>query len=356
MRKIRKSIMLLVVLSAFILLGACRSVEQSPEYEGKTIAPVQSDYPHWNFNNWKTYKKLVKINTFIEINKDKGKIAVFDWDGTLYNENIPVKEMKNEKFAGQPAFYIWAAYNSKMFPFKIFPMFSTKDGEFQKNVIEKDKYLEGRTNIQPDQYSKFTQTSIFTAGMTPENMSTAVMKYLDDYSPNKYAFLPMLDILQKFTDSGYDVWIVTGSNQYFVAAMLKYIEKNINYTKTRKYDFKLATVPYNPETGHIAGNALKVLDNNTFSVVYDNRYVKNSENKLYIVDHEGKVIVVKNLEKKAKSKVMLVAGNSGGDYDDTKYVVSQSGTLAISVVPSGTLKKLAADNPDKIVTLDSDEI
>lgn len=86
-----------------------------------TSVPSKSDYPHWNFNNKSTYLKLEKINNFIEKNKDKNVLAVFDWDGTLYNEHIPVKEMNNSKYAGQPAFYIWGANNQNQFDFKFFP-------------------------------------------------------------------------------------------------------------------------------------------------------------------------------------------------------------------------------------------
>ncbi len=356
MRKIYQSIALLTVLSTVLLVGACQSTEQAPSYEGKTIAPVQADYPHWDFNNWKTYKKLVKINTFIEVNKDKGKIAVFDWDGTLYNENISVSEMDGEKYAGQPAYYIWAAKNTEAFSYPIFPMFKTKDGDYLNNILTFDKYLEGRTNIKPDQYSKYTQTSIFTAGMSTKNMSESVSKYLNVYSPKKYAFLPMLDVLQKMVNSGYKVWIITGSNQYFVAVMFNYIEKNINFDKDKKYDFKLCEVPYNAETGHIAGNGLKLLKDDVFSVVYDDRYVKNSENKLYIVDDEGKVVAGNNLEKKENSKIIFVAGNSGGDYYIMKHVSAQPDTLSIAVEPRGTLTEVVKQYPSKIVTLDSDEI
>jgi hypothetical protein len=354
-RSIYKSITLLTVLSAVILLSACQSIEEPPNFQGKSIAPVQTDYPHWDFNNWATYRKLVKINTFIEVNKNKGKIAVFDWDGTLYNENIPVKEMGEEKFAGQPAYYIWGAYNTKEFSFPVFPMFITKDGDYLNNVINFDKYLEGRTNIHPDQYSKFTQTAMFTAGMSTQNMSESVSKYLDVYSPKKYAFLPMLDVLQKMINSGFKVWIITGSNQYFVAVMLDYIEKNIDYDK-EKYDFNLCEVPYNAKTGKIAGNGLKLMKNDIFSVVYDNIYVKGPGKELYIVDDEGKVIAGTGIEKKEDSTIAFVAGNSGGDYYIMKHVVAKPDTLAIAVEARGKLPEVVKQFPEKIVSLNSEEI
>ncbi len=192
--------------------------------------------------------------------------------------------------------------------------------------------------------------------MTPVNMSEAVMEFLKVYQPEKYAFMPMLDVLQKMVNSGYKVWIITGSNQYFVAAMLGYIEKNMNYTKNEKYDFNICKVPFDPETGHIAGNGLKMLEDDKFSVVYDNRYVTNPEGKLYIVDEYGKEIVIKNLEKREKTEAKFVAGNSGGDFYDTRYVVEKPGTIAIAVEPRGDLKDVVDNYPDKIITLNSEEI
>lgn len=320
------------------------------------IPPQKTDYPHWNFDNKSTYNKLVKINTFIEKNKNKGYIATFDWDGTLYNENIPVKELNNAKYAGQPAWYMWMAFNKSKFSFPVFPMFNTKDGEFKSNVITHNQYLEGHTNIEIEGYSKFISTAIFTAYMTPENVTEGIMEFLKEYKPEKYAFLPMLDVLQKFVNSGYNVWIITGSNQYFVASEIKYIEDNINYTKNNKYNFRISTAPYNTKIGHIAGNGLKLLKNNKFSVVYDDRYVKNPDEKLYIVDGSGKLIAVKNLEKTERSKVVFAAGNSGGDYYIILYVAEQPDTLSIAVEPRGSLPKLVKKYSDKIVQLNSDEI
>lgn len=275
--------MIKVLLSSFVYLTL-----SSTAIFAAVTAPTKSDYPHWNFDNKETYLKLERINNFIENNKGKHVLAVFDWDGTLYNEHIPVKEMDNNEYAGQPAFYIWGANNPNDFKFKIFPMYWTKDGDFKANVIQEDKYLEGHTNINADGYSKFIQTSMFTAGMTQKELEIAVNKFLDQYKPEKYAFLPMLDVLQKMENEGFDVWIITGSNQHFVGTMLRYIQKNLDYKPGEKYNFSKILSPTEKSEMHIAGNGLKLMENNRFSVVYDSRYTQNPENKLYIVDKEGK--------------------------------------------------------------------
>lgn len=315
-------------------------------------------YPHWDFSSFTTITKLKKIDSFIKANADAHNLAVFDWDGTLYNEHIPVADQKNEKFAGQPAWYIWAANHDS----NVFPLFDSSDNEFINNVITKDRYLEGRTNIQNvDIYSKFTQTSIFTAGMTPKEVTDSIYKFLEikTYSPEQNAFLPMLDVLQRMHDAGFDIWIITGSNPYFVSTEIKYVEDNIDYTSGAKYNFGkgFLTVPYDPATGHIAGNTLKLLKNCVFSIVYDDRYVKNDKGNLYIVDHEGKAIAMNNIAQKDGNIAIFAAGNSDGDFNDIQAVTDDNKHLAIAVAPAAgsELEKLVKSRPENTVELTEHE-
>jgi hypothetical protein len=98
------------------------------------------------------------------------------------------------------------------------------------------------------------------------------------------------------------------------------------------------------------------MKNGKFSVVYDDRYVANSNGDLYIVDEQGKLVVVNNLEMQNKKKVIFAAGNSGGDFYDIQYIAEQPNTLSIAVEPRGNLTKLVKKYPDKIIQLNSDEI
>jgi hypothetical protein len=45
-------------------------------------------YPHWECNNNKQLKILTTIENFIEKNSNNKGIVAFDWDGTLYHEDI----------------------------------------------------------------------------------------------------------------------------------------------------------------------------------------------------------------------------------------------------------------------------
>ncbi|MCP4177485.1 MAG: hypothetical protein GY756_06945 [bacterium] len=226
-------------------------------------------------------------------------------------------------------------------------MFNTKDGKFIQNIFQRDKYLEGRTNVKADMYSKFIQTAIFTAGMTPGELDTSVYKFLLSYPPEKYAFLPMLDVVQKMENTGYNVWIVTGSNQYFVGAMLKYIQKHLDYTEGVKYDFSkiLSPVKNTKIPMHIAGNGLKLLKNGTFSLAYDDVFTKNKKGDLFIVDHLGKVAAVENIQRWEGDTALFIGGNSDGDFNDTKYIINgNKEAFGIEVNPSSSSQLLKFSN------------
>ena len=318
-------------------------------------SPTKKDYPHWNFNNSCTYSKLVRINNYIQKNKNTHKLAVFDWDGTLYNEHLSVQEYDGT-WAGQPAFYLWGANHKNDLGFKLFPMFHTNN--FKIDVINKTKYLEGRTNINPDMYSKFTQTACFTEGMTPSELVNATKLYLNEYKTADNVFLPMLDVLQTMLNKGFDVWIVTGSNQYFVSELLEDISAKVNYGH-RSYNFSnICTVPYNSKSGHIAGNGLKLLKNGNFSNAYDIYYVKNRKKELYIVDHQGKVVAINNIEAKDHTTLGFVAGNSDGDYEDSDMALSISGSLVIGVCPKddSKLKALLEESKNQSIILNEEDI
>lgn len=205
-----------------------------------------------------------------------GKGAVFDFDGTLYSEDIHLKEEhgttlngKKIKIVGQPAWHRWAANNWDKHPnLNLFPMYRTEetDGPLEA-LINVDNYLEGKTNSaigKVSDYHKFRQIGTLEAGMTPENMITGVNLYLDKYSPKDYAFYPTLDIMQNMLNKKFKVWIVTGSNPYFVSVVLNKIEQ---LDKTGYFNFgNLATVPHQPSSKNgkrinskIIGNAAKVL-------------------------------------------------------------------------------------------------
>lgn len=319
--------------------------------------PSKENYPHWNLSDQTTYQKLTKIDQFIEKNKDQGLVAIFDWDGTLYNEEIPLKHYEvGEKRIGQPAWRIWAAYhlNDPKYP-NLYPMYRTEDGNSRQHIAIKDDYFEGKTNFQTDDFGTINSIMSFEAGMTREEMDHAVRGYLKDYPAKNNAFFPILDLMQHMVDTGFNVWIVTGSNPYYVSSVLHNIEQNIDYRRNQKYHFGLSSIPYNINTGHIVGNAAMLSKSGRFTLVYNNRFVKDSgDNKIYVVDGIGKYIAIKTyIEKYTKKPAVFYAGNSGGDFDAINYILGKktSDVMSVAVNPRGTLNDLVAKYPEKIVVV-----
>jgi phosphoserine phosphatase len=212
--------------------------------------------------------------------------------------------------------------------------------------VRRDDYLEGKTNVALSDYSKFSQIATFEVGMTPQEMHEGVQDYLSEYPTEDYAYLKMLDILQQLVDNGFELWIITGSNPYFIASLLNDIDETLGYEL-----LAASCVPDDPdlEQCQIAGNAAKQSPDGRFTIVYDDRFVRLSgrNNPFFlernIVDGEGKEIAIRNyIEEKRDKPVVFYAGNSGGDYEAIEYVLDQEelDTLAVAVNPKGTLTDL----------------
>lgn len=312
-------------------------------------------YSHWSAKDKNQCEALIELNNFIEANKGKGLIALFDWDGTLYGEKVKIKEYRKGGFkAGQPAWHIWAAYH--MFEYddlNLLPLFKTYGSKNDqiKNAAIKDDYLEGKLDPKPKGYDKFSQIAIFEAGMTPVQMTEGIRLYLKDYKPCRYAIYPALDIMQRLSDAGFEIWIVTGSNPYYVATVLDAVEKECKQTKNKHYDFNISGVPYSIGKDKIVGNAAKLGPDGKFSQVYEDKFVKGGEKgKLYVIEREGKRVAVKNyIEKSKDRRAVFCAGNSGGDTQMMEYVLMKDDSFGLFVNPRGDLKTLITKFPSKII-------
>lgn len=309
---------------------------------GVTSADLDcTQYPHWDCNN----PALQRIDNFIKTYKDTGYVAAMDWDGTLYSETITIKQgdiHAGTTRSGQSVWHLWAAQRS------YFPAFNTKDGDRVGNIVRWDDYLEGKTNVSSSSYSKFSQIATFEMGMTPQEMHSGVQEYLNVYPTGDYAYLKMMDVLQQFVNNGFQVWIITGSNPYFIVSLLNHIDQTLGYNL-----LTAGCDPGNPdlEQCRIVGNAAKQSPDGRFTMVYDDRFVRisDSNNPFFlernIIDGVGKAVAIRHyMEPKAGQPVVFYAGNSGGDYEAIQYILSQKDldTLVVAVNPRGTLKDLVA--------------
>ncbi len=297
-----------------------------------TAALNCADYPHWTAKYGQTCPntQLQQLDNFITQNANKGYVAAFDWDGTLYGEQVVLKGpefLKGMKFAGQPAWLIWSATHLVSPASPYFPSYRYDPNAMVNQVL----YLEGKTNAALGDYSKFSQEGNFIAGMTPQQVTASVNRYLQTYRVDQAVFLPMMDILQRLHNQGFKLWIVTGSNPYYVAPVLREIESEYGYhfgilPSANNGEFSC----HMPYPGCIAGNAPKLLGvPGTFSTIYDNKFTAEPGHLAYHyarypVDQAGKALAIQNFIQRVESKpVILYAGNSGGDYQAALYVLKR---------------------------------
>jgi hypothetical protein len=312
----------------------------------QTVAGSSAElYPHWNPSD----PAIPALEKFIGRYKDQGLVAVFDWDGTLYSERIKVREGDQTVIkAGQPAWHIWGADHLREDP-TLFPMFRTyeKPEEWKRNIYRFDDYIEGLTNVQVSGYSKFSQIAMFEAGMTPHSMTKALEKFFVEYDPCKFAIYPAFDVAQRLVDSGFHLWVVTGTNPYYVAALLRVFEGRCRIAPGKPYRLHLAGRIYNPEKDRIVGNASELSKEGKFTISYDDRFVRGSDDrKLYAIEGEGKEVAIRNwIEPREGKEVVFAAGNSGNDSYMVRYVTGKSGkdVFVLGVNPRGELEKMLTE-------------
>lgn len=328
--------------------GAVSGTEVATEGGAPTVAPTApagegvdcSRYPHWDCSD----PALARIDAFIQANGGRGYVAATDWDGTLYSESIALTQVgvhTGTTRSGQSAWHLWGANHG------CFPAFETADGEWSENVVEHDDFLEGKTNAVLGEYAKFAEIATFEAGMTPGEMHEAIQGYLEDYPTEAYAYPKMLDVIQQLKENDFQVWIITGSNPYFIASLVADLDGTLGYDLLAE-----GCDPAAPDLDRcrIVGNGAKLSPDGQFTVVYDDRFVRIDGVDgvlLYerqIVDGAGKAAAIRHyIEAQARAPVVFYAGNSGGDYEAVEYVLGQEiETLAVAVNPRGTLLDLVA--------------
>lgn len=289
---------------------------------------ICKEYPHWDCND----PQLALIDNVVKSHLDStGRghgIAAFDWDGTLYEEHIPNPDLTGDFRSGQSIWHIWAADHIASYPY-LFPAFKTSDNHAE-NIKTQDSYLEGKFKqvtgpgssnpLSPTAYDKFSQIGTMENGMSLQELQDGIHGYVKDFSPKTYAFTKVLDIVQRFQNKGYVVWIITGSNPYVLANIINDTDgvnsASLNYNLLPGCKNAADNYPQFLKTCTIAGNSAKVdAKTKRFTSVYDNRFLSTQLNagEMSIVDGYGKQLVLQQLRDQSNLPIVLYAGNSNGD-------------------------------------------
>ncbi|OGT53577.1 MAG: hypothetical protein A3F17_00135 [Gammaproteobacteria bacterium RIFCSPHIGHO2_12_FULL_41_15] len=313
-------------------------------------------YPHWK--NCAASESLMQIEKMIAAHEqDKNQLAfAFDWDGTLYNEQIPLKNNPTQKRSGQSTWRRWAADQIQfknaqhLFPF-LRPHHDKKNDQqlWAENLRVGDDLVESKlaNYALSSDLKTFTTIATLPAGMRVADYIVGVNQYLNDYPVEKNAYQSVFDIFQRLQNKGFTPWIITGSNPYFVATVLHRVNQRLafnvmpqctNYIDAILHQQRVFRYAHFMQVCHIAGNAAEVNSKGQFSWEYDRRFVLNS--KSAIVDKQGKWLAAQYIARHS-SPIFFYAGNSDGDAAIISALLmgktGQSNSAAMFVNPEGKL-------------------
>jgi hypothetical protein len=171
--------------------------------------------------------------------------------------------------------------------------------------------------------------------MTPSTLAGYLDAYAKTYDPCTFAIYPTMDVLHRLANAGFNVWIVSGSNHWFIAALVSHIERNCPLDSKRAYDFHLTRKgkPFDPAVDHILGNGAELSASGVFSQSFDDRALR-ADASVLVMAHEGKAVAVRQwIEGRHGQQVVFVAGNSDGDDAMARYVLEkgESGTEVMGI-------------------------
>jgi len=263
-----------------------------PELEIKnTYIPLQS------WNDCEAKRKLVQfINNISNIPKE-ARIAVFDLDGTLFQETDPV-------------------YNDwKIYQYRILNDTNYKPTEEQKKIADKlTKAI--KDHVMPDdlEIEIYYSTAEIFKGMTLDEYDKYLKDYLkqpaDGYNNllrGNAFFLPMLEIIEYLQKNEFNIYIVSATDRNQVRSV---IDGHINIPKSNVIgsDYDLASINQRNEKGY--------------------NYKYNTNEKLILkgelISLNSKLNKINSIIRNIGRKPILVFGNSEGDASMANYAISNN--------------------------------
>ena len=280
-----------------------------PELEIKnTYIPLQS------WNDCEAKRKLVQfINNISNIPKE-ARIAVFDLDGTLFQETDPV-------------------YNDwKIYQYRILNDTNYKPTEEQKKIADKlTKAI--KEHVMPDdlEIEIYYSTADIFKGMTLDEYDKYLKDYLkqpaDGYNNllrGNAFFLPMLEIIEYLQKNEFNIYIVSATDRNQVRSV---IDGHVNIPKSNVIgsDYDLASINQKNEKGY--------------------NYKYNSNEKLILkgelISLNSKLNKINSIIRNIGRKPILVFGNSEGDASMANYAISDNehSSLAFMVLSDDLIRE-----------------
>jgi len=300
-------IVLIALISCFIILfiKEKNKTKSFSKDENKSInldgvsSNYQSYIPLSSWNNCDAKTKLSqfisKINSAENYVKKEDRIAVFDFDGTLFQETDPI-------------------YNDyKLYYYRVKEDSNYSATDEQKAIADEIKQSMENYKIPNELIKKVTSTySDIFKDLTVEQYQQYIKDFVDKpsegYENMKRGdafYKPMLEIIEFLQKNDFNVYINSGAERYQLRAM---IDGHIDIPPTNIIGSEYDIVATNQ--GDIQGHEYTYQNEDDFS--FNNSYYRDNYRTNKIIG------IIREIGKHP----ILLFGNSDGDSDMAKYVMN----------------------------------
>ena len=302
-------IVLLALSVCFIVLYAKEKNKTSEPNDNANTDDPDDGKPH-NYNgyvplsSWNDCEAKTKLSEFIsKINSaehyvpKEDRIAVFDLDGTLYQETDPTYD--------DWKLYYWRVYNDSSF----------NSTEEQKRIADEINKV-SIDNVMPDDLNlkiANTYTQLFE-NMTIEEYQQYILEFVshpaegyENMTRGDAFYKPMLELIEYIQKNDFQVYITSGTDRYQVRAVIKnHIDIPDSNVIGSEYDIVARG------QGNAKGNeyTFKTTDDFIFNGAFLRKNLKTNK-VIGIIREIGK-------------QPILAFGNSGGDKDMANYVITNN--------------------------------
>ena len=326
-------IILLPIMLILLALAVCFIVLYIQEKNKNSESPSDPDKPSdkpddthsWTgyipLESWNNCTAKEKLSQFIsKINSaeyyvpKEDRIAVFDLDGTLYQETDPTYD--------DWKLYYYRVYNDSNFT----------SNDIQKKVADDIKKA-ALENHMPDDLNwrvASTYTQLFY-NMTVEEYQQYILNFVDKpcegYNNMKRGdafYKPMLELIEYIQKNDFTVYITSGTDRYQVRAVVK---NHINIPESNVIGSEYNIVAKNQ--GNTTGNEYTYKNDDDFR--FDGEFLRKNLKTNKVIG------IIREIGKHP----ILAFGNSGGDKDMANYVINKNKypSLAFMVCCDDTVRE-----------------
>ncbi len=300
-------IIIILLISNIIFIILYINSRKKTKIEEEKYTPL----PSWN--ECESKKKLTEFMEKIlkeNITKED-RIAVFDLDGTLFQETDLVYDDWKLYYH---RVYNDSNYNASQKQKDIADLIDKagKEGKMPEdlNMLIADTYMELFTNMTLEEYDKYIKDFINKPSEGYDNLKRGDAFYK-----------PMLELIEYLQRNDFNIYITSGTDRFQVRSV---IEGHINIPKSNVIGSDYLVITNNQ--GNIKGNEYEYNKNDSF--IFNGTFLNKNLKTNKIIG------IIKEIGKQP----LLAFGNSGGDSSMANYVINNNkySSLAFMVLCDDT--------------------